>query len=401
MGAPCERKKAATLGQPAGRECRPFYGVCAGPIHGSASLRRVTEPAATAEVRNLPILTSFRWYAALCVFLYHYLQWTDFILLRPLGFGYVGVSFFFVLSGFVLAWSHRRDVPAVRFWANRFARIYPAHFVMFVVAVMFVGIGLEEGGANGPAKAVSQVLLLHAWWPSGNMLGFNGVSWSLSAEAFFYLCFPLLIAVSARSRRTMSWITATSLVLGLAFAAYCKSQGLEAANTAYYNPLSRLPEFLLGVWLAQRVRDNAMPQVPMWFAATLTAVLGVIAWRFALPWYPASDYLLLPGVTALIVAGAQYDLAGRGSAAIGLLRSRASVFLGEVSFAFYLTHQLMLVLVHADKDAPELMKFVMLALAFAASLLAAAALHVLVERPARTWLRAHLPMLRGGTLAVR
>ena len=102
---------------------------------------------------GLPRLTGLRWYAALLVFLYHAETFVPIRLLRPFNFGTVGVTFFFVLSGFVLTWSTRPDLPASTFYRRRFARIYPSYFVMFLLTVVAIAIGRtsvlpEDGWAS-------------------------------------------------------------------------------------------------------------------------------------------------------------------------------------------------------------------------------------------------------------
>lgn len=344
----------------------------------------MTEPVGPVETNRLPTLTALRWYAALLVFLYHFLSFSHLSVLRPLGSGYSGVTFFFVLSGFVLTWGTRRGTSARRFWWNRFARIYPSHLVMFVVAAGVFSLLPRIAEPTGPARAAAATFLVSAWGPRGSLVGYNGVSWSLSVEAFFYLCFPLIVVFLGRRRRAGSLVLVGALVLGLAFALWRSRSGLAEANTAYFNPLARLPEFLLGVWMALAVRAGRLPRMPVWPAVGLCVALVALAWRFALDWYPAVDYLLLPGYAALILAGAQADVAGRQGVLFRVLRHPVSIFLGEASFAFYLVHRIVtqaLGLGFASQGTGQ--KVLWLVLSFVASVAAAAALHLFVEKPAR------------------
>src|SRR5260370_7164480 len=80
---------------------------------------------------RLPALTSLRFFAALHVVFFHFLAFkilpSEGWLGQISSIGYVGVSFFFVLSGFILVYTYAgRDTPARDFWRARFARIYPA-----------------------------------------------------------------------------------------------------------------------------------------------------------------------------------------------------------------------------------------------------------------------------------
>jgi len=97
----------------------------------------------------------------------------------PLG---IGVSFFFVLSGFVLTWAYDPTMSVRGFYLRRFARIYPLHAVTWLVA--FLVVDPELAG-----KARRALLLVQVW--SGKQtdaFAMNSVSWSLGCEAFFYAC---------------------------------------------------------------------------------------------------------------------------------------------------------------------------------------------------------------------
>jgi peptidoglycan/LPS O-acetylase OafA/YrhL len=140
---------------------------------------------------------------------------------------------------------------------------------------------------------------------------------------------------------------------------------------------------VLGIWLAQRVRSRSLPSVNLWLAVGACIVSFVVVWRFALPWYPASDYVMLPSLAAVVVAGAQYDSSGRVGWLAAVLRHRWSLYLGEVSFAFYLLHATVLAVIKPPASTGTVARCGFLLLALAVAALAAAALNRVVERPAR------------------
>ncbi|GAA2675088.1 acyltransferase family protein [Actinoplanes palleronii] len=150
---------------------------------------------------HLPSLTGLRWIAALLVFGFHVQvggRLPDATATRLVqdvfGAGATGVSFFFLLSGFVLMWSSARERPG-EFWWRRFARVYPLHAATAVLALIV-------GGGLPPVPVVAANLtLVQAWSPDhAYYQGLNAVSWTLSCEAFFYLMFPLLAAGIGRLR---------------------------------------------------------------------------------------------------------------------------------------------------------------------------------------------------------
>ena len=178
----------------------------------------LAEPIAGEEPaprRDLPRLTSLRAFAALAVLGYHLMRHTD-LLPRDEWFryGFAGVGLFFILSGFVLTWSirpARRRRPTSGSGAS--PAIYPSHFVMLVVAVVVPVIP----GAITWLGAIAGLLLVQAWFSDWDVVfGMNAVSWSLSCEAFFYLCAPFVIrrlAATSRSRAVVAagiWVALTS-----------------------------------------------------------------------------------------------------------------------------------------------------------------------------------------------
>src|SRR5947209_10148896 len=196
---------------------------------GAASAPVETEAAPTSDSvshgrRDLPSLTGLRWIAAFLVFWFHTAGWA--VVVSPWWhlpqFGFTGVSFFFVLSGVVLTWSGRPGQSARQFYWRRFARIYPAHAVMTVFAIVMY---LEVMPPYKPLWAgLLALVLLHAWPPIPVVnSAANGVSWSPSCEAFFYAVFPgLTRALSRRSRRGR--IAFVAVVLGAcSTAAVCGS----------------------------------------------------------------------------------------------------------------------------------------------------------------------------------
>ena len=293
----------------------------------------------------LPSLTSLRAWAALLVFCYHLglgpFAWEP---LRAFRFGYVGVTFFFVLSGFLLAWSARPGASARRFYLRRLARVYPAHLAVLGVVVLLAAVDPGRRAAvSDPVQGIKQLLLVNAWTlDQGAVDVWNGVSWSLSVEAFCYLCFPLLLWGLPRlgPRRQLA-VVLGALLLALAVTAGARVvDPAQGGGVAYLNPLVRLPEFVLGIWLALRVRAGARrPALPLWVPLGLCVVLGTVATEVALPLYPLADYLLVPGLALLIVTAARRDLTGTE---VGLLRHPVSVYLGELSFCFYLVHVLVM-----------------------------------------------------------
>jgi len=303
--------------------------------------------------------------------------------------GYVGVAFFFVLSGFVLTWSTPiyNGVEAKQFWIKRVARVYPSHLVMMVIALLLPARPLPLTWVAVPPNA----LLLQSWFPSNDIaFGVNAVSWSLSCEAFFYLCAPLLISVLNALKPLQRYLAAAAGAgvawsIGLVMAA-------NGANVyAYHLPIVRIGEFIIGIALALALRDGVrLPFRSVCLAGVTTAVMVMVCLRTG-QLTTVSGILMVPAFAWLIYACAQADLDG----VRGVLRLKLLEHLGITSFAFYLVHELVLLNLK-PLPWPHGSKLVNLATVIVLWVICQAAAELLyrgVERPAqrriRAWAAAH------------
>jgi peptidoglycan/LPS O-acetylase OafA/YrhL len=367
-------------------------------VSTDVEVRRLPAPATSDSVphgrRDLPSLTGLRFVAALMVFAFHTSGYgvTTTGWWRLPQFGFVGVAFFFVLSGVVLTWSSRPGTPARTFWRRRFARVYPAHAVTAVIAIAAYLWFMP------PHKAlwagVLALLLLQAWppVPAVNSAA-NGVSWSLSCEAFFYALFPWIAPALARRSRARRRVFVGAVLAGCAAMAIVGSLawGGRYDVPLYENPLVRAGEFVLGVALGLALREGWVPMVrrrTAWSAAAAAAGAALLlGWARGWP-VPRgiADVLAVGPLALVLVAYAGRDLRGRES----WMGRRAMVYLGQLSFAFYLVHQLvmdtMLKRVAPLTDGSVAGALWRTALALALSLAGAAALHHLVELPGQRWL---------------
>ncbi len=348
---------------------------------------------------RLDTLTGLRFFAALAVVLIHVgprfarAKW----LLTADDLGYVGVSFFFLLSGFVLTWSYA-GASAQRFWFLRFARIWPAQFILALFALTILAAREHMPGRWG---RVAELLLLQSWSPDVRVYyGGNGVAWSLSAEAFFYLLFPLAILGLLRMRGRGLLVTAAVTLAVMAGAPLiARAAGISDAMYSwlfFVFPPYRFAEFLLGMVLARAVQLGLRLPAPGWTALGATAGLAVAArWLTDLSLHtgtvaqrPFVALLMLPSFAVLLLAGATRDL--DGSRHRWWLGSRPLVLLGEWSFALYLIHKPLFLLTdhwnwwHNTGGLSAVAAFFAY---LACALYAAALLHSFVEKPIERALR--------------
>ena len=324
----------------------------------NGSLPETRESADLTPGAPLPALTGLRFIAAFGVFLCHFSKylfpWGPPLLLNLTAGMFNLVGLFFILSGFILAHTYgerfsQGTVSAGRFFRARFARLYPTY--LFSLALAFPGFFVTFG--NHSWRTVGEYSLiklpmLQSWvfWDPKYMHGWNGPSWTISTEIFFYLLFPLLVR----------WIMATGLrrcasllvfVIGLStiVAVGYDVGGLPASlkaepwlfNLLFASPFSRITDFALGVllyrvltlWLGKGNRISPFWRRGLW----LTLVSGLLVL-----WLSPLVMAKNQGLTAFLFVPVIALLAlGRGTAARAL-GSRQLVMLGEESYAFYLLH---------------------------------------------------------------
>ncbi|MBE7699547.1 acyltransferase [Oerskovia sp. Sa1BUA8] len=344
-------------------------------------------------------LTGLRWWAAFVVFLYHMAVFAPIPLEPVLRYGHYGVTFFFVLSGFVLTWSWSPTVGATTFWWRRFARIYPSHIVALALAVP-VFYSFAPDPAQWWVKPVDvgvlllSVLLLQGWSRDPAVLfSGNPAAWTLTCEAFFYAMHPPIQRVLAR------WGRRGALVLAAGTAALALTYRLLALTwptqwwAALPWPITRLTEFVLGMALAWAFRKAWRPRVAASVGyLAVAAVVGAVVLGVRHPEVPgvrlllgSANELVMLACAVAIVAVAARDLRGGRS----LLRKRWLVTLGEWSYTFYLVHATIIYVLLAQfgRQALSWNNLWWYAAAFVVALAASALMHRLVERPAERRMR--------------
>lgn len=286
-------------------------------------------------------LTSLRFIFALMVFAAHcYVidpHFSHFLYKE----GFVGVSFFFVLSGFIIAYNYQRkfesrNISRREFWIARFARVYPLHIATLMLYPL-VGGALLAMNWDTVLKLVSQLFLVHPFIPQTDyFFAFNSPSWSLGCEQLFYFLFPFL-ALWLNDTRKLFWILiATGLIVACGMY-FTPEEQIRAYW--YVNPLTRLPDFLVGMLLFKlynKSTGNWSVNRATWFE--IGAVALFIAFYYCgsagvLPKvYRYSVYYWLPVSLLLYVFAINKGIISR------FLSNKYLVIGGDISYAMYLIH---------------------------------------------------------------
>jgi peptidoglycan/LPS O-acetylase OafA/YrhL len=388
------------------------------PVRRHRNWRRDMERPADAS-RRLNSLTGARFLAAGLVFLCHIATSGFFapgsasatgLMTATKTAGTLGVSFFFVLSGFVLTWSARPADSYGGVLRRRLVKIFPNHVITYGLAMMVYAAAITPVGT-----AVLNLLLLQAW--SANPMVFlsvNGASWSLSCELLFYALFPLLLPLLRRIPGNRLWwwagsVTAAIILLPLAAGLLPAGQTFPATGSwldgvsierlwfVYIFPPARLLEFVLGVLMARIVLSGRWIGLRPGWTGLLTAAAYVLG-LYTPMLFTVAAVTIVP--MALFVASlAAADTAGTCTPLATPVMRR----LGEASFAFYLIHGIVLEyagqLLTSAHRAPSTGQGILVALlALALSLALALAMYRWIETPiVRRWSRPRRALVPAGT----
>lgn len=244
--------------------------------------------------------------------------------------GYMAVGTFFVLSGFVLAHAYFSTVwtrpSLLRYAVNRFARVYPVYLLSLMVVLPMIL-------RTGPVREVlAHLLLLQGWRPF--LVDWNTPAWSLSCEAFFYLCFPLAAVFIKRLGWPALLLTAAATCL---LPSWLKSAGMPQT----LKPLIYVADFLMGIAAARAYAllsisnsANRFWNRGRWlYWPGLAGSLALVAYAPVINRFMNVNAVLRP-MNALIVLGLAL---GGGTLAAHLARNQM-VRLGQASYALYILH---------------------------------------------------------------
>lgn len=300
----------------------------------------------TVKTREISALTGIRAVMAYWVVCHHLLPVDPALtpLFALVSRGATGVDVFFILSGFILTYSYQgRDFTDRSFWLLRAARIYPVYLVGMVLFTPFILMNLADNHASLLGVSIrvliyglTTLMLLQAWLPQ-LALAWNGPGWSLSAEAFFYALFPYLLRllksktlVFAAGAAVISYLlyllpTAISEILPDRI-----SDNYQWIFFITFNPLIRLPEFIIGVCLARLLLNGYGDGVAKFTFVILIAFVAATS-------FIGNELLFRALATPLICLLLIALFFGNGPTC-RFFASAPMVRLGHASYAVYILH---------------------------------------------------------------
>ncbi|MCU7247836.1 acyltransferase family protein [Pseudomonas koreensis] len=350
-------------------------------------------------------LTALRFFAAFSILIHHAkgnFFPPDFLWDLPLD---GGVTFFFVLSGFILSHVYsRRGINGGlgRFYVARFARLWPAHAfctLMLLACIPYQRDLLES--ANNVYVLILNLMMLHAGVPIPDVyFSFNAVSWSISTEIFFYMAFPLLLlwfsskpVLKLGAAIVLGGLFAYALdVAGMAYYAPEKLNEVASHGLVYISPLGRIQEFMLGI-VCQRLLAEVNIGGMKKEAATVLEIISILAIVFITPLLriytsvfigasaqALSEFVHHSAMALLFAAVISCFYMDRGLVS-RILSWRPLVFLGEISFSVYLIHQVIIRLTTQEQLLAEYGPYTRFWFVAITSIACAAFIWKFVEKP--------------------
>ena len=287
----------------------------------------------TTHRKSLNALTGIRFFAAMQVVLFHFggtyaqRHGAPRVITNFLANGWIAVTLFFILSGFILSYNYVGQVEKPggkrRFWEARFARIYPVYLLSLLLSLPFVN-SLSAG------LGIAVLTMVQAWNPEHPEYAFawNTTAWTLSIEAFFYLVFPFLLPhiqkLSSRMMQALLGITIAVMVLG-----HTMTHTVEQLSVRTFIPVPvfRFPEFFAGMLMGLLfLRADPVRRGSLRVYASLIAAVAILC-TVQGPWL---SLIAIP-YTILI-----YEMAVGSSFVARMLGHKSLVLLGGASYAIYL-----------------------------------------------------------------
>jgi len=390
---------------------------------GTSALARPLEAAppapAAPAMAQLPELTSMRFLAALSVLVGHFgpfLAWKgwsfDFA-------GGLGVSFFFVLSGFILTYRYWDDFSAGvsrrtyrHFLVARVARVYPSYVLALVlITAMYVVLnalrpGIHAYPPNPVTSWLANLLALQTFAPTyATQQAWNAPSWSISTELFFYYAFPFILVAMARRAAgpkrlssllalVVAYAVVTQLAMVWVVAAFRLDIGYWVDLIASRNILWRLPEFLTGMVAARLLYGGHLPALrsvavrnTVLACALAIIVLNAGGWPTIATETLAARQLRLDVGSMIPYAAVIVALAAGPTLVSPVLGRPAGVFLGDISFGVYIYHWIPWTILAIAIDRGMAVSNSLVAAVIFATIIFAAASYIWYEKPVRSYIR--------------
>ena len=304
-----------------------------------------------SSARYLDKLASLRFFAAFMVVIFHmgriaahYSNHLQYAYAMVYAYGYMGVSIFFVLSGFVISHANENWKGWKKYLIGRITRVYPPHWIvtfsfgLITVVMLFKSEGIH---VYSLLKFISNLLLVQAWFPApAYHFSLNIVTWSLSVEIFFYMSFIFFRKLQDKYIFLLAILSYLAILFWLITTHQAWNPKMHWE--LYINPIARLPEFLTGMsvyrlYKLRRLPRLWLPQFNFIFILAAMIAVAAVAGEFFNMGFTFKDpytYTIIPIPFVFLMMIALLDEESNS-----YMRNKILVLLGESSFALYLIHR--------------------------------------------------------------
>ncbi len=294
-------------------------------------------------------LQSLRFVFAIMIFFHHYV--VNGVGLFAAG-GPCGVSFFMILSGFVMSAGYGEKVlkPAFdgkEFFIKRLIRLYPLHVLCLLG---FIVLNIMHLSAMDYIKLLPNVLLLQSWVPINSIyFSGNAVSWCLTDMMFFYAMFPLLARL-LNYGEVKKICLYFSLLLAIYFLIIIFLPDIYCHRLLYISPAFRLIDFFIGMLMFKIYHEleskgwggkivswsyTKKSGIEILFILFLVITIMVAPHLEKRYYYAALWWIIIPETVLL------FALFNKSGGVIStLLKSKWMLVSGEISFSLYMIHQM-------------------------------------------------------------
>lgn len=269
--------------------------------------------------------------------------------------GYCGVTFFLVLSGFVIAYNYYDRIQenslktSLEFTLKRIKRLYPIHILTFLITVPLAYKIILATPLSALVGAISNMTLTQSFIPIKSIyFSYNGVAWYLSLTMFFCLFTPLLISFIKKLQcKNINLLLVAICIYIIQFSLVYIGRDSNNSHWLFYvNPFFRALDYLSGMLLSvimiNKIKiKSKKPNLNVKY--TVIELVSVLLFTLAYYFYPYINPVFRFGVYYMpFMLLLIYVFSLQNGYLSKILSNNVLVYLGNISFEFYMIHQLVI-----------------------------------------------------------
>ncbi|SEA01505.1 Peptidoglycan/LPS O-acetylase OafA/YrhL, contains acyltransferase and SGNH-hydrolase domains [Pseudobutyrivibrio sp. ACV-2] len=274
----------------------------------------------------------------------------------------LGVSIFYVLSGFLTFYKHGNDYmnstvkDNIRFSWNHISKLYPLHIITMCFAVLLeiilkIQYGLTVKGLLVIfGKIILSILLIQTWVPYSSInVSLNGVSWYLSVSLFLYFMFPVIKNIIIKKKNSFLFITCLfilllEIILCIPWVYILGEDSKIYIWFMYCFPVFRMGDFIVGICLGKWYKEGVFDHDLNFFKMSVVEIFATIITILAYRWKNVRGGVLIESThnrttIYIVIAAVWVVLFAKANGVITKsLCNKMTYFLGDISPYIFLIH---------------------------------------------------------------